>query len=73
MRDNRLYGGIQAPGLGEFAVQPLDATYHVIQQAGPTTKLATDDTHLPEPVAAPKASAATAAQSPASPALTQRR
>ncbi len=47
VRAGALYAGIQAPGIGEFAVQPLDGTNHLIQQAGPNTILPEDDTHLP--------------------------
>ena len=57
VRAGALYAGIQAPGIGEFAVQPLDGNYHLIQQAGPNTILPEDDTHLP-----PADSAATAAK-----------
>lgn len=46
VRDNTLFGGIQVPGLGEFAIQPLDGSYHLIQEAGPHTILPKDDTHV---------------------------
>jgi hypothetical protein len=48
VRENTLYGAIQAPGVGEFAVQPLDGVNHLIQQAGPQTILPEDDTHIAE-------------------------
>ena len=46
VRDNALFGGIQVPGIGEFAIQPLDSSYHLIQEAGPNTILPKDDTHV---------------------------
>jgi len=46
VRGGALYGAIQAPGVGEFAVQPLDGGYHLLQQAGPNTILPQDDTHI---------------------------
>lgn len=48
VQGNTLYGAIQAPGVGEFAVQPLDGTNHLIQQADAQTILPEDDTHIAE-------------------------
>ena len=46
VRDGTVYGSIQTSFDGEYAIQPLTGGVHAVQEAGITTILPEDDTHI---------------------------